>query len=111
LITASVQAGAVAGGADAKQFSALTMYGNKIGLTFQIVDDLLNVEGTLEQLGKTAGTDAAREKQTYPAFFGVAETKKLAHENAEAAVDCLSLFNETADPLRELARYIVNRKR
>ena len=111
LITASVQAGAVLGGAAPEQFKALTEYGEKIGLTFQIVDDLLNVEGTLEQLGKAAGSDAAREKATYPAFFGVEATKEKARATLESAIDCLHDFGEQAEPLRELARYIVNRNK
>ncbi len=111
LITASVQAGAVLGGASPEEFKALTEYGEKIGLTFQIVDDLLNVEGTLEQLGKAAGSDAARKKTTYPAFFGIEATKEKARATSESAIDCLHDFGEQAEPLRELARYIVNRKR
>ena len=74
LITASVQTGAVLGSSTPEQFEALTRYGLKIGLAFQIIDDLLNVEGTAEQLGKAAGSDAARNKATYPALFGVART-------------------------------------
>ena len=111
LITAAVQAGAVLGGAGPEQLKTLTGYGEKIGLTFQIVDDLLNVEGTLEQLGKAAGSDAAREKATYPAFFGVEATREKARATSEAAIDCLQDFGEQAEPLRELDRYIVNRKR
>jgi geranylgeranyl diphosphate synthase type II len=111
LITASIQAGAVLGGAAPEQFKALTEYGEKIGLTFQIVDDLLNVEGTLEQLGKAAGSDAARQKATYPAFFGVEATKDKARTTSESAIDCLHDFGQQAEPLRELARYIVNRKK
>jgi len=65
----------------------------------------------LEQLGKAAGSDAAREKATYPAFFGVEATREKARATSEAAIDCLQDFGEQAEPLRELARYIVNRKR
>jgi geranylgeranyl diphosphate synthase type II len=111
LITAAVAAGALLGNGDHMQTKALTDYGEKIGLTFQIVDDLLNVEGTLEQLGKAAGSDAARQKATYPAFFGVEATRSKARETADAAVQCLRDFDERAEPLRELARYVVNRKR
>jgi geranylgeranyl diphosphate synthase type II len=110
LITAAVQAGAILGGAEPDRLEALTEYGEKIGLTFQIVDDLLNVEGSLEQLGKAAGSDAARRKATYPAFFGAEETRKKANETAAAAIDCLRDFDQLADPLREIARYIVDRQ-
>jgi len=109
LITASVQAGAIFGKADAKQFTALSHYGMQIGLAFQIVDDLLDVEGTTENLGKTAGADAQRNKATYPAFFGVAKTKIMAQEAVEKAVTALEIFDAQAEPLRALARYIYTR--
>ena len=111
LITASVQAGAVLGSAGSEQFDALTTYGTRVGLAFQIVDDLLNVEGTPEQLGKAAGSDAARNKVTYPSLFGVEETRKKAHEAVDDALAALAGFDGRADMLRELARYIINRKR
>ncbi|OGQ97970.1 MAG: farnesyl-diphosphate synthase [Deltaproteobacteria bacterium RIFOXYD12_FULL_57_12] len=111
LITAAVQTGAILGGADIAGFQALTTYGEKIGLAFQIVDDLLNVEGTAEQLGKAVGSDAARQKATYPAFIGVAATRQMAQETATAAMEALAGFDHRAEPLRELARYIVNRKK
>jgi len=109
LITASVQTGAIIGQASDAQFQALTSYGNCIGLAFQIVDDLLNVEGTAEQLGKAAGSDAKHSKATYPAFFGVAETRAMAQSTIQAAIDALADFGQAAEPLRELARYIYTR--
>lgn len=111
LITASVLSGALAAGADEQQLKSLTSYGNNIGLAFQIADDLLNVESTTEQLGKAAGSDAERGKATYPAFFGPAETKKKANDAVQAALEALTAFGPEADPLRELAQYIVNRTR
>ena len=111
LITASVQAGAIIGGADDVQYASLTKYGESIGLAFQIFDDLLNVEGTTEELGKAAGSDADRDKATYPAFFGVEGTKIKAQEAVAAAETALADFDHRAEPLRELARYIINRKR
>ena len=111
LITASVQAGAIIGGGDESQYKALTVYGEAIGLAFQIYDDLLNVEGTTEELGKAAGSDADREKATYPAFFGVDGTRAKAREAVAAAEKALADFDHRAEPLRELARYIINRKR
>jgi len=109
LITASVQAGAIFGKANEEQFTALSLYGAQIGLAFQIVDDLLDVEGTTEDLGKTAGADAQRNKATYPAFFGVAKTKVLAKEAVDAAITALEIFDGKAEPLRALARYIYER--
>ncbi|HIJ90001.1 MAG: polyprenyl synthetase family protein [Desulfobulbaceae bacterium] len=111
LITASVQAGAIFGKADDKQFAALSRYGVQIGLAFQIVDDLLDVEGTTEDLGKTAGADAQRNKATYPAFFGVAKTKVMAKEAVDEAVNALKIFDAKAEPLRDLARYIYERNK
>ena len=109
LITASVQAGAIFGKGDEKQFAALSRYGVQIGLAFQIVDDLLDVEGSTEDLGKTAGADAQRNKATYPAFFGVAKTKIMAKEAVDEAVAALEIFDAHAEPLRALARYIYER--
>lgn len=111
LITASVQTGAVIGKANNEQFAALTSYGQKIGLAFQIVDDLLNVEGTIEQLGKAAGSDTELDKATYPAFFGVDKTRDMAKSAVEEAIESLDGFDEKAEPLRELARYIYYRNR
>ncbi len=111
LITAAVQAGAIIGGADDDHYASLTTYGEAIGLAFQIFDDLLNVEGTTEELGKAAGSDADREKATYPAFFGVQATREKAQEAVATAIAALAGFDHRAEPLRELARYIINRKR
>jgi geranylgeranyl diphosphate synthase type II len=111
LITAAVQCGAVLAGADDDQFNRLTEYGNNIGLAFQITDDLLNVEGTPEQLGKAAGSDAARDKATYPSFFGVEETRVKAAEAVQRAIDALQTFDRKAWPLRQLAHYIRNRNK
>ncbi|MDG4476599.1 polyprenyl synthetase family protein [Thiovibrio frasassiensis] len=111
LITASVQAGAIFGQGDEEQFAALSRYGVQIGLAFQIVDDLLDVEGTTEDLGKTAGADAQRNKATYPAFFGVAKTKVMAREAVDKAIAALENFDAKAEPLRDLARYIYERNK
>jgi geranylgeranyl diphosphate synthase type II len=107
LITASVQTGS----STPDQFQALTRYGIQIGLAFQIIDDLLNVEGTAEQLGKAAGSDAARNKATYPALFGVEKTREKAEEAVQEALAALDDFDERADLLRDLAQYIIARKR
>jgi geranylgeranyl diphosphate synthase type II len=111
LITASIQAGTILGNGSAEHYEALSIYGEKIGLAFQIVDDLLNVEGTQEQLGKAAGSDAARQKATYPALFGVEETRAMAKTAVNEAVAALDEFDDKAEPLRVLAKYIFTRKR
>lgn len=109
LITASVLAGAVGAGASKEQLTALEQYGNQIGLAFQIVDDLLNATATTEQLGKAAGSDEALGKATYPAYFGIEETRNKAKAAIEEAKDSLSLFDDKARPLRLLADYIYTR--
>ena len=111
LITVSVQAGGVLGNSSPERFKSLTRYGIHIGLAFQIIDDLLNVEGTEEQLGKAAGSDAARNKATYPALFGVAKTREKAEEAVQEALAALDGFDDRADRLRDLAQYILSRKR
>ncbi len=109
LITASVKSGALAAGAEPSQVESLSRYGKKIGLAFQIADDLLNVSSTTEQLGKAAGSDAHRGKSTYPAFFGMEKTRALARETVDEALAALADFDHRADPLRSLAEYIINR--
>ncbi len=111
LITASVTTGSIVAGADNEQKSKLKKYGDNIGLAFQIVDDLLDIESTTEELGKPVGSDVACEKATYPALFGVEKSKTMARQAVDNAVDALSAFNQQADPLRALAQYIVERKK
>jgi geranylgeranyl diphosphate synthase type II len=110
LIRAAVRIGGIAGSATAGQLDRLTAYAEDIGLAFQIADDVLNVTGTREELGKDANTDASRGKKTYPAFFGVDGARKLAEERVASAIRHLEGFDRKADPLRELARYITARK-
>ncbi len=109
LITASVVSGAIAADADRNQLHALEQYGNQIGLAFQIVDDLLNATGTTEQLGKAAGSDAELGKATYPAYFGIDETRTRARNAVKEAKNCLLGFDDKAEPLRQLADYIYTR--
>jgi geranylgeranyl diphosphate synthase type II len=109
LIRAAVRMGAIATGASPDQLADLTSYAEQIGLAFQIADDVLDVTGTKEELGKSPNADAQRGKKTYPTFYGVDGARKLADECVERAVHHLASFGRTADPLRELARYIVSR--
>jgi geranylgeranyl diphosphate synthase type II len=110
LIRAAVRMGAIVGQAGSAQLEALTGYAEDIGLAFQIADDVLNVTGTREQLGKDAKTDAQRGKKTYPAFYGVDGARNLAEDCTNRAIERLSGFDGKADALRELARYITARK-
>jgi geranylgeranyl diphosphate synthase type II len=110
LIRAAVRMGAITAGATPSQLDDLTGYAEDIGLAFQIADDVLNVTGTREELGKNPNTDAQRGKKTYPTFYGVEGAQKLADESMTRAINRLSSFGPPADPLRELARYITSRK-
>jgi geranylgeranyl diphosphate synthase, type II len=110
LLKASVKAGALLGGATGSSLASMVTYGEAIGLAFQIADDILDIEGTTEQIGKDAGSDQERGKATYPAVVGIAEAKRRANELVEMAIDALASFDEKAEPLREVARYIVARK-
>ncbi len=111
LLTASVVTGGIYGGGDASQVQNLRDFGMNIGLAFQIVDDVLDVTQTSEQLGKTAGKDTATEKSTYPSLFGIEASIRKAGEllhNANAALD---RFGEPANDLREIAAFLVERKK
>jgi len=110
LIRAAVRMGAIAASATAVQLGQLTAYAEDVGLAFQIADDVLNVTGTREELGKDANTDAQRGKKTYPAFHGIEGARALADQCVGRAIGHLETFDAKADPLRELARYIAARK-
>ena len=109
LIRTSVRVGALLAAAGAEQLDALTTYGDHIGLAFQIADDILNVVGTQEALGKPVGTDKSRKKSTYPALVGLEKARGLACEAASAAVNALNPFGPEADLFRALAWFIVER--
>jgi geranylgeranyl diphosphate synthase type II len=100
LITCAVVTGGLGAGASEQQLASLRAYGSSIGLAFQIVDDLLNVTSTAEQLGKAVGSDADRGKATYPGYFGIEETREKALEAVDEAVLALSTFDEKASMLQ-----------
>lgn len=110
LIKASVVAGAILGGAAGQQLAAITRYGEAAGLAFQIADDILDIEGTTEEIGKDAGSDEARGKATYPAVIGLSAAKGEAQAMMDEALRALDVFGAEADALREIARYIVQRR-
>jgi geranylgeranyl diphosphate synthase type II len=111
LITASLVSGGLYAGANDNEARRLRAFGQSIGLAFQIVDDVLDVTQTSEQLGKTAGKDTAAQKATYPALFGIDESVRKADALVSAAFLKLESFGERADTLKELARYLVERKK
>jgi len=111
LLTASVVTGGIYADGSESQLVSLREFGRNIGLAFQIVDDVLDVTQTSEQLGKTAGKDKAEEKATYPALFGVDASLEQADELASKASAALDSFGERARILRELAQFLVQRKK
>jgi geranylgeranyl diphosphate synthase type II len=110
LIKASVRIGALAAGAGPRELDALSRYGAEAGLAFQVADDILDIVGKQEEIGKDVGSDVERGKKTYPALLGLDESMRRARELSESAVAALDIFGPSADPLREIARYIVSRK-
>jgi geranylgeranyl diphosphate synthase type II len=111
LIEASIYAGAVLGGARAKQIERLETYAACIGLAFQIRDDILNIEGDPDLLGKGVGTDQLLQKSTYPSILGLKASKTLARATVAKALESLIAFDERSEPLRAIARYIIDRER
>jgi geranylgeranyl diphosphate synthase, type II len=111
LITASVVSGGLYAGAKDGEVRKLRAFGQSIGLAFQIVDDVLDVTQTSEQLGKTAGKDTAAQKATYPALFGIEDSGRKADSLVIAALKELESFGDRAETLKELARYLVERKK
>ena len=111
LITASVVSGGMYAGATADDIALLRTYGQSIGLAFQIVDDVLDLTQSSEQLGKTAGKDAAAEKATYPALFGIEESIHKADALVDQACAELNEYGAAASTLKDLARFLVERKK
>lgn len=110
MFAAAAGLGAIAGGATGQQLGALLEYGLKLGLCFQIADDILDVTSETKELGKTAGKDQQQGKLTYPSLVGLDESKKIAEQITRQAVEALSCFNSCADLLRQLAERMLNRK-
>jgi len=109
LITASVEAGALSVGSDLSTIGKLIVYADKIGLAFQVADDILNIEGDPKKMGKATGSDTLNEKMTFPAIIGLDASKKYAKTLIENAIEAIWEFDENATPLRAIANYIINR--
>jgi geranylgeranyl pyrophosphate synthase len=101
--------GAIYAGADQQQLDTISRYGEHVGLAFQIVDDILDVEQSSESLGKTAGKDAQQKKITFPAVYGLSESRRMAERERVSAHAALEIFGARAGRLRELADLIVQR--
>ena len=110
LIRASVRVGGIAGGAVAEQLQALTRYAERVGLAFQIVDDILDIEGVTAEMGKTAGSDLRRKKATYPAVLGLEESRRQAARLLEEAKEALRPLREKGGLLSELADFVGRRR-
>jgi geranylgeranyl diphosphate synthase type II len=111
LFTACVRSGALLGGGSSEQVSALTIYSDSLGLAFQITDDILDIVGDSEKLGKTAGSDERKKKSTYPAIYGLEKSRLLAKDVVNQAVLSLSMFGQEADILRYVANYLLYREK
>jgi geranylgeranyl diphosphate synthase, type II len=109
LLRASLRMGAIYAGADEEKYEALSRFGEHVGLAFQIVDDILDVEQSSEALGKTAGKDAQQQKITFPAVYGLERSHAMAEQERERAWQSLEIFGDRAQRLREIADLIVRR--
>ena len=110
LIVASTRMGAILGGADEVQLEALTQYARNLGLAFQITDDILDVVGDESKIGKPVGSDEKNEKATFPALFGLEQSRTMAADAVQAAVDALAPFGAAGATLAQLARYLLSRE-
>jgi geranylgeranyl diphosphate synthase type II len=110
LIAVSVRMGGILSGCSDDVMARLNNYGENIGLAFQVIDDILDVEGETEVLGKTKGSDERKKKMTYPRLYGIEKSRKKAEELIYNAIKALSAFDEKAEPLRAIARYLYERK-
>jgi geranylgeranyl diphosphate synthase type II len=110
LITSSVKTGGLLASCTDEQLAGLSDYGESAGIAFQIVDDILDVEGKTEELGKPAGSDEKKKKMTYPKLYGIEESKRKAEQLVDKAVRALAAFDEKADPLRGIAQLMIERK-
>lgn len=110
LISFAVDAGAVLGGAEPSDRHALAGFAHDIGLAYQIADDVLDVEGDADHLGKSVGKDAAQDKSTFVSLLGVARAREQALQLSHQAVGYLDVFGARADPLREAAAFVIQRR-
>jgi len=110
LLRVSLRAGAILAGADKSALAALSAYGERIGLAFQIADDILNVEGDSQLMGKKTGSDAELGKVTFPQLLGIDVSRTRAAELVREAISLIDDFGDRATPLRAIAKYILDRK-
>lgn len=111
LIKVSVTSGAILGKGNKNQVQAIATYGEKTGLAFQISDDILDIEGDSRAMGKMAGADQERGKVTYPSVYGLDRSREIQAKLIESAIESLALLGPDAEPLRWIARYIIERNK
>jgi len=111
LFRAAIRSGAILGGASEDELQALTVYADNFGLAFQITDDILDVIGDEQVIGKPVGSDEKNHKSTYVTLTSLEEAQKLAQEAVDTAIDALKIFGEEADFLRELVAFLVKRNK
>ena len=111
LLETSVVSGAILANADRDNIQRLSKYSQNIGLAFQIIDDILDITATDEQLGKTAGKDLQAQKATYPSLWGLEKSSQKAQNLVDSAIEQLAIYGDKAEPLRAVANYIVTRDR
>ncbi len=109
LLTVSVRMGGIIANCQQGELNSLTEYGRNIGLGFQVIDDILNVEGDSKKLGKPVGSDKRKKKMTYPSLYGLKKSREKAEEVLCGAIEALKSFDKKADPLRKIALYLLNR--
>ncbi|UCD36608.1 MAG: polyprenyl synthetase family protein [Nitrospiraceae bacterium] len=110
LIRASLRVGGIMAGCSPARLAALTAYGEKVGLAFQVVDDILDVTGSAEEMGKSPGADDARGKNTYPSTFGLKRSQRIAEKLIRESLESIRRFGTRAGPLAAIARYIISRR-
>ena len=110
LLCASVRTGPILAGSGQEELDALTRYGDNIGLAFQVIDDILDVEGETAVIGKPRGSDKKKNKMTYPGLYGIDKSREIARTLIADSVSSLGMFSSGADPLREIAFYLLGRK-
>ncbi len=110
LILVSIRVGVRLGGGSGETLKSFTRYGERVGLAFQIADDILNVEGKAELLGKSTGSDFSKRKATYPSLLGIGKSKRRAEELITSAIEALNSFGPEVEPLREIAHFIIARE-
>ncbi len=109
-ITVSVKIGGILADCSSDKLNSLTKYGENIGLGFQIIDDILDIEGNTQELGKTTGSDNRKNKMTFPRLYGLERSKEKAQEVIRNAIESLNDFDSRANHLREIASYLISRK-